>query len=678
MVSTIQANLATMQDDTGSTAEAGKPAVKTDETQAMRENAIFLTMTFAATALKDHKQGDLRRYNDMVHKLSDRNELTPEKQLHWLAALTNYVSALTPECSTLNLMLVKAYATFFEHLVSAQAFYVVPVMRSLVSCFRSYANDGVDASHKQRIKPDTVRLVHDRVHRALHRIISLIPTATPKLATVLSENFPYKLDTTIAQTTYLKNVLCVLEYAPMLRDSLLQTTIERLLRIDVDIQVELDELDDNEDEDDLADDMFAMENNDTFGKTMDGEEAHTDEEDEEDGETDEEDGYETEEEPEVLVEEPAEMSVAEIRGLSDKLDQMMVLVFEYLNVRRVRYPNASTEDFYLLLDIFDRSILCTFKSRHTQFLLFNAASVNNELADIFLGHLMSKLCNTANSSVIRVAAASYLASFVARASFLSRDTIRNVMKILVGWAQIYVNDHETETTFPDLERYTVFYTAVQAIIYIFCFRWRDLRMDTVLEEANAALLIDNTTTAATAVTSDSNQQEWFSGLAGLQPILTSKFNPLKVCSPSVVQQFARLTRRLNFLYVYPIIERNKHIYLSSRHNNKSMKSKISFELEAFFPFDPYRLAQSSRYVDQLYQEWQPDSDAEEEEEEEEEDEEDEEDYDEEDDILLKQTGSTLAQALLDNSFDDTTLAMSISPQGGLLDAQRRALLFSND
>src|SRR5690242_7675479 len=85
----------------------------------------------------------------MVHKLSDRNGLTPEKQLNWLSALTNYVSALTPECSSLveailawqwsaweNLMLVKAYATFFEHLVSAQAFYVVPVMRSLVSCFR--------------------------------------------------------------------------------------------------------------------------------------------------------------------------------------------------------------------------------------------------------------------------------------------------------------------------------------------------------------------------------------------------------------------------------------------------------------------------------------------------------------------------------------------------------------
>ncbi|KAI8051570.1 RNA polymerase I-specific transcription initiation factor RRN3 [Syncephalis plumigaleata] len=730
MVSTVSTSSATMQqNESGCATEIGKSIAKIDDSQLMRENAVLLTMTFASTALKERKQGDYRRYNEMIHRLSNRNDLTPEKQLNWLAALTNYVSALTPDCSGLveailgwqwsaweNLMLVKAYATFFEHLVSAQAFYVVPVMRSLVSCFRFYAGDEQDNAYKRKTTPEKVQMVHDRVHRALHRIISLIPTSTPKLATVLSENFPYKLDTTVAQTTYLKNVLRVLDYAPMLRDSLMQTIIERILRIDVDIQVELDELDEaerEEEEDDIADDddVFAMEQNEpTTDKDTEEEEANGNDETEE--ESDMDDGYETEEEPEVLAEEPAEMSVAEIRDLSYKLDSMLTLVFEYFRNRQARQPTAIIDDFYLLLDIFDRSILCTFKSRHTQFLLFHAASVNNELADIFLGHLTNKVCTTGHPSVIRVASASYLASFVARASFLTRDAICNMMRVLIGWAQIYVDEHETNDTFPDPERYAVFYAAVQAIIYIFCFRWRDLCNDPMFNDVTDSTTTTTTTTATTTIlvtssndtpskldytsSNDRNnataKQTWDAGLTGLQPILTSRFNPLKVCSPGVVQQFARLTRKLNFLYVYPIIERNKNLYLPHRQgSNGSTKQTTPLQLETFFPFDPYRLGQSSRYIDPLYQEWQPDSDVEEEGEDEEEDygaesAEDEDEDDEEEDVeqgdedmsSISMTNPTLAHQLLDHSLDDSTLAMSISPQGGLLDAQRRALLFFND
>ncbi|RKP26145.1 RNA polymerase I-specific transcription initiation factor RRN3 [Syncephalis pseudoplumigaleata] len=677
------------------------------------------------------EQGDDRRYNEMIHKLSNRDELTPEKQLNWLAALTNYVSALTPECSALveailawqwsaweNLVLVKAYATFFEHLVSAQAFYVVPVMRSLVGCFRFYASEEQDNPYKKNATADEVQLVHDRVHRALQRIISLIPTSTPKLAHVLSENFPYKLDTALAQTTYLGNVLRVLDYAPMLRDSLMQTIIERLLRIDVDIQVELDELDElDQDEADLAgdEDVFAMEQGDAAADQLagydDGEatDAHetAEESDVDDDGGDDDDGYETEEEPEVLAEEPAGMSVTEIRDLSGKLDRMITLVFEYFSVRRTRHPSAVIEDFYLLLDIFDRSILCTFKSRHTQFLLFHAASVSTELSDVFLGHLTSKVCTASHPSVIRVASASYLASFVARASFLTRDTICNMMRVLIGWAQIYVNDHETDDTYPDLERYAVFYATVQAILYIFCFRWRDLYNDPLV--ADTTMSADAPTDIASRpapipLGNGSNgsggdalrKQLWDAGLSGLQPILTSKFNPLKICSPGVVQQFARLTRRLNFLYIYPIIERNKHLYLPQRqHSNRSMKQAVPVELEAFFPFDPYRLGQSSRYIDPLYQEWRPDSEVEDDDDEGEEEEEGdvsgEEDEvneaaaaaaaaaDVDESMSAKWNGPTLAHSLLDDtSLDDSTLAMSISPQSGLLDAQRRALLFSND
>jgi RNA polymerase I-specific transcription initiation factor RRN3 len=145
-----------------------------------------------------------------------------------------------------------------------------------------------------------------------------------------------------------------------------------------------------------------------------------------------------------------------------------------------------------------------------------------------------------------------------------------------------------------------------------------------------------------------------------------------MCSPSVVHQFARLARKLNFLYVYTIIERNKQLYLPRRQNNSRLSLKSAApELDAFFPFDPYRLTRSGHHVGQLYKEWQPDSDADEEE-----DADDEEENEEEN--KTGTFGDDMTSEFLENSLDDPMSAMSISPQGRLLDAQRRALLFSND
>ena len=94
-------------------------------------------------------------------------------------------------------------------------------------------------------------------------------------------------------------------------------------------------------------------------------------------------------------------------------------------------------------------------------------------------------------------------------------------------------------------------------------------------------------------------------------------------------QFARVAHATDFIYCYPILEANKR----SSDGDPSQRNPVrqtfvppqtSAELSTFFPFDPYKLPKSSRYISKVYREWFAvaidDGGDEEEEEEEEEDE----------------------------------------------------------
>jgi RNA polymerase I-specific transcription initiation factor RRN3 len=102
-------------------------------------------------------------------------------------------------------------------------------------------------------------------------------------------------------------------------------------------------------------------------------------------------------------------------------------------------------------------------------------------------------------------------------------------------------------------------------------------------------------------------------------------------------QFARVAHAADFIYCYTILESNKR----SEYGPPSMEGRvmsvasalarppphptvlsgsINVELNAFFPFDPYRLPKSNVYIQAVYREWSTVAiDDEDEEEEEEED-----------------------------------------------------------
>jgi RNA polymerase I-specific transcription initiation factor RRN3 len=142
----------------------------------------------------------------------------------------------------------------------------------------------------------------------------------------------------------------------------------------------------------------------------------------------------------------------------------------------------------------------------------------------------------------------------------------------------------------------------QALLYIFCFRWRDLIASSdILEEDDPAAFLGQ----------DLN---WTPGIKEtLSRTIYSKLNPLKICSPPIVAEFAKIAHHLRFMYVYPLLETNKRIRLSQftssqangalRDTGNGGNNESWHQLDAYFPFDPYQLPISKRWIENDYVQW---------------------------------------------------------------------------
>ncbi|KAF9006640.1 RNA polymerase I-specific transcription initiation factor RRN3 [Cyathus striatus] len=266
--------------------------------------------------------------------------------------------------------------------------------------------------------------------------------------------------------------------------------------------------------------------------------------------------------------------------------------------------------FHALLAIFDRTILRTFKSRYTQFILFWFTSLDPEFSDIFQGMLVDRALfqdPNANSTplVTRAAAASYIGSFVSRATFVDQDGARQVVAVLCEFLRVHLEGVEEIVRMGGFAtvggaQNTVFYAVAQAVFLIFCFRWRDL-----LDEPNDAEEL-------VAGSPDKAGRKWMPELSIIRRVVTSILNPLKVCSPNVVMQFSRVAHATDFIYCYTIVENNKRLDYGPSDDKSSSSSTyhpvvpnepVNAELNTFFPFDPYRLPKSNVYIQGIYREW---------------------------------------------------------------------------
>ncbi|KAI7867022.1 RNA polymerase I-specific transcription initiation factor RRN3 [Spinellus fusiger] len=548
----------------------------------------------------------------------------------WIIVLSQSVSLLDKTCASLveaalkvdwavrNRMFVDAYIDLLENLVSAHSIYVVPIVNGLVGGFK----------FRQRLPAYSVvsrTVVYERNHEAVRSILRLIPTSASSLFVAIVRHTPYHRLSTADQAAYVNSVLEVMDYAPVLQRQILGVLIDHIVQIDAHIQVELDEL-----EEEVEFDTYELNfDNDYASDVSDEEEEDDDDEDDDDESVYSDDGLDHDNAN-------RKAQLRKIKSMVRKLDAMMVLVFRYFAKCATKSTiQVKNEMYTTLIDIFDRMILKTLKCRYTQFLLFYFCSLDvDAYSDHFIEHLIKHITDPLRPGVTRISAAAYISSYIARGKFLEPRTIQQTVAALCTWCEDYVALHDKQLQ-ADVMKHDVFYAVIQAVMYIFCFRWRDLVLDSALDVSiEEETYEDRTATASvdirimSAAESGGVVRHWCRGLHNMPHLVMSRLNPLKVCSSTVVKQFAKIAHDTHFMYVYPILEKNKDFLMTgvNAESGSSTNSNNIFQtVQSFFPFDPYKLESSKSFIDNIYFEWIAEDDEDEDEDEEEEDSDEEDD-----------------------------------------------------
>lgn len=187
-------------------------------------------------------------------------------------------------------------------------------------------------------------------------------------------------------------------------------------------------------------------------------------------------------------------------------------------------PDNRLAHFQTLLSIFDRLVLPTFQCRRAQFIVFWCCSLDSGYTDLFLGLLVSRaLYETTQPAVNRVAAASYIASFVSRAKYIDDDQVRTVVQYLTAYIDgILAEARADPMAVAASGGLMVFYTVVQAVMMIFCFRWRALQSVGGEETMADEMEMDDVDG------SDKEEGGWMADMDVLQKAVFSQLNPLMV------------------------------------------------------------------------------------------------------------------------------------------------------
>lgn len=163
--------------------------------------------------------------------------------------------------------------------------------------------------------------------------------------------------------------------------------------------------------------------------------------------------------------------------------------------------------------------------------------------------------------------------------------LKGTLQQMADWIHKYISTQDgLECVNSDVRVHSVFYSVCQALFYVVAFRQKDLL----------------------------NSKKDFSFMSSLRlgKIVTSRLNPLRVCQPAVVQNFAAVTRTYQLAYCYSIIEHNSRNHLPTIYQDEKGSILVTNNLvDGFFPFDPYILKRSSQKIKGLYIDYQSNSES---------------------------------------------------------------------
>ncbi|KAI1323235.1 RNA polymerase I-specific transcription initiation factor RRN3 [Xylariaceae sp. FL0255] len=563
--------------------------------------------------LDSHERGDDEDYDVLkktllgkppsIHDYDDDDDYDPSAPMKQRQELKGYLLALTTFCPRLGRscdgliksvlqcqwlarddQFVKIYVQFLAGLVSAQGSRLAQVLNMLVEKFSaSRPSDWA----VQGYPPVSREIAGERLHVALRYILHLFPAAESVLEPILANKYPFHDQSKRSHVAYVDNLLRLRQYSPELRTEIMDLIISRLVKIDVEMQMDLDDMDDR-----LAT-MVAM-----AIKSAQEHEILDDEEsdDDDDNESISSDESENEEYNRVKT---AKESVMKMDSVLDTLFALYTPSFADPD------SEEAMQVFEDLLTVFSNLILPTIKSRHTQFLIFHFGQKSESLMDAFCGTCINIAFESQRPLVLQQAACAYLASFVARGAHVPGHIVVKIFEVLGYHLDKMRAVYESTCRGPDVRRYAPFYALMQALMYVFCFKWQDLirSVPEDVDKDDLSSYLDQ-------------ELEWEPEIKDImRRNIYSKLNPLKVCSPVIVEQFAKLAHRFRFMYVYPLIEANKRLRLSQFsvgvYSNGGALRDLAFDMDdeswqqlgTYFPFDPYQLPKSKKWVEEDYLKW---------------------------------------------------------------------------
>ena len=559
-------------------------------------------------AIKRHLNGEDEAYNRVKTIFSkdpraDNAPSTAKVRVHLQAVYAN-VSSLDKRCDDLVSAVLFGewvgrdeayfllYTKFVALLAAAQGGYLGRIVFALVELLGLERSRRLPGCRVVR-RP----LIHQRVMRTIQDIVEKVPVASSTLAQVIQRKLSFDFEKPEERITYVKNFILLIGFVPELKSEVLAMITSELVKLDVAVQADLDDEDDELGEE-LLEDVSSSQT--LVGQTSQlslGAEKLVEGDD--DGSTTEESDPEDDENvlPDVLRRRKLRDSVCQV-------DAVMDLLFQYYDELMVSSLEVRESTIAQLIAHFENIILPTYRSRHPQFLIFHFAQTSPVTVDRFVTSCIQILNDKTLPPVLRQSSAAYLAGFVGRGAHVSPTVVKDCFTMLCDDLNDLRIEMEPHCVGPDLKRYSTFYATMQAVMYIFCFRWRDLASaSSDMEEDDSG---------------DEDEPEHFHFSDTIRDTLTSaihsKLNPLRVCTPGIVQQFAKIAHQLGFMYVFSKIEANKHVRLTASRTAiadlaiNQPERDLSWlgengVMEGYFPYDPYHLPVSRHWVEDDYLEW---------------------------------------------------------------------------
>ncbi|CAN0829870.1 RNA polymerase I-specific transcription initiation factor RRN3 [Linum grandiflorum] len=243
-------------------------------------------------------------------------------------------------------------------------------------------------------------------------------------------------------------------------------------------------------------------------------------------------------------------------AMAEMLDSLMVQTFKHLDSaaddKRLR------EVFDMLLPPFEEAVLTTDKTKFVQFVMFYACALDHEhCGQKFADWLINMFFHDVNP-LKRMSAVAYLASFLARSKLIPPEFVLSFLRSLVDWCCQYCAKHDSDMN-PILHK--VFYSACQAIMYVLCFRMRSI---VGIPEVKSQLFC----------------------------IFKHRLNPLRVCLPSIVEEFLTQAKAARLFTSSDLLVLDRPRSSGGLHL-----------LDMFFPFDPCMLKESDRIIQHHYVYW---------------------------------------------------------------------------